>query len=101
MSQVNVSESGRKGDAGASQASQPAASLRVKNAAASVQESNGTNYLPLKRQVNIIPELQGLDKALIEGEDVEELIDVQAVLLLLSCMNADHKLQVQDRQPEI
>ena len=76
---------------------QPAASLGVKNATASVEKLDGTNYLPWKRQVNITLKLQCPDKVqtLVQGEDVEELIDMQAVLFLLSCMNDDHKLQVQ------
>lgn len=60
----------------------------------SIQKLIGQNFLPWKRQVVIVLKLKGLEDALTK-EDPDEIIDMQAILILLETMDNSHKLQVQ------
>lgn len=61
---------------------------------ASIQKLNGSNFLPWKRQIEIIFTLKGLEKALSQDE-VDRKLDMQAILILLGTMDDAHKIQVQ------
>lgn len=63
-------------------------------ATTNIQKLNGNNFLPWKRQVTILLKLRKLEKALTEDE-VDEITDMQAVLILLETMDDSHKIQVQ------
>ena len=54
---------------------------------------DGTNYLSWIELVKIVLELRDL-KSAIEGDDVDQVTDLQAELVLLESMNESHRAQV-------
>lgn len=67
---------------------------QIANYTTNMQKLNGTNFLPWKRQVEIILTLRGLIQALTDDE-VDGRTDMQATLVLLESMDDAHRIQVQ------
>lgn len=60
----------------------------------SIPKLNGSNFLPWKRQISIMLKLKGLQEALV-NDNVNEVIDMNAVMILLSAMDDSHRIEVQ------
>lgn len=58
-----------------------------------IPKLNPQNFLPWKRQVIIILKLRGIHQAL--SMQVDEMVDMQATMILLNAMDDAHRIHVQ------
>lgn len=69
--------------------------LQVIVSTANIQKLNRNNFLPWKRQVEIILKLRNLQAAIAEDGTPDERTDMAAVLVLLGTTDEEHRIQVQ------